>query len=49
MSTKRKAIVEGGKSLLKKLGKKAAAGALGVGSALLNTQKAYGGQLPKNN
>ena len=47
MSTKRKAIVEGGKSLLKKFGKKAAAGALGVGSALLNTQKAYGGQLTK--
>ena len=44
MSTKRKAIIEGGKSLLRKFGKKAAAGVLGVGGALLNTQKAYGGQ-----
>ena len=42
---KRKAIIEGGKALLKKIGKKAAAGALGIGGALLNTQKAYGGQL----
>ena len=42
---KRKAIIEGGKAFLKKIGKKAAAGALGVGGALLNTQKAYGGQL----
>ena len=41
---KRKAIIEGGKALLKKVGKKAAAGALGIGGALLNTQKAYGGQ-----
>ena len=47
MSTKRKGIIEGGKSLLKKFGKKAAAGVLGVGGALLNTQKAYGGQLSK--
>ena len=37
MSTKRKGIIEGGKSLLKKFGKKAAAGVLGVGGALLNT------------
>ena len=41
---KRKVIIEGGKALLKKIGKKAAAGALGIGGALLNTQKAYGGQ-----
>lgn len=45
MSTKRKAIIEGGKSLLRKFGKKAAAGVLGVGGALLNTQKLHGGQL----
>jgi hypothetical protein len=47
MSTRKVAIKEGGKAVLKKIGKKAAAGALGVGGALLNTQKAYGGQLSK--
>ena len=45
--SRRQSIIEGGKALLKKLGKKAASGALGVGGALLNTQKAYGGQPTK--
>ncbi len=44
MSTKKNVIKEGFKAGLKKLGKKAAAGALGVAGAMLNTQKAYGGQ-----
>ena len=35
------------KAGLKKAGKKLLAGAVGVGGALLNTQKAYGGQLSK--
>ena len=47
MSTKKNVIKEGLKAGLKKLGKKAAAGAVGVAGAMLNTQKAYGGQLTK--
>ncbi len=47
MSTRKNVIKEGLKSGLKKLGKKAAAGAVGVAGAMLNTQKAYGGQLSK--
>ena len=47
MSTKKNVIKEGLKAGLKKFGKKAAAGALGGAGAMLNTQKAYGGQLSK--
>jgi len=42
--SKKKAAIEVGKSVLKKAGKKVASKVLGVGGALLNTQKAYGGQ-----
>ncbi len=47
MSTRNVAIKEGGKAALKKIGKKIASKVVGVGGALLNTQKAYGGQLSK--
>ena len=42
---KKTAVKEAVKAGLKKAGKKVLAGAVGVGGALLNTQKAYGGQL----
>ena len=42
--SKKKVAIEIGKSALKRAGKKIASKVLGVGGALLNTQKAYGGQ-----
>ena len=46
-NTKKNAAKEGIKSTLKKMGKKALGKAVGVAGAMLNTQKAYGGQLTK--
>ena len=44
---KRTAAKEGVKATLKRMGKNALGKAIGVAGAMLNTQKAYGGQLSK--